>query len=138
MRTITGLVQTHPDYEPQNHLTVNAMRHPKEAGSDLQRLFTMIAQLWRHGIALDWSGFYSGQTRRRLSLPTYPFERQRFWLDGNLANLGNLGNLSKINSQPGGDSKRALDDWFYVPGWKRSELNNGSGGTSRGCIGIYE
>ena len=37
-RGITGLIEAHPQYEPQNHFTVNTMRHPKEAGSDLRRL----------------------------------------------------------------------------------------------------
>lgn len=117
-RTLTGLMEAHPRFEPQIHKTVNSMRHPKEAGSDLRRLLTMIGQLWGHGVSLDWNELYNGQTRRRLSLPTYPFERQRFWLDGNLGALQGGFNLQPTKA----GQKRKLENWFYTPGWKRSEL----------------
>ena len=37
--------------------------------------------LWTHGITVDWAAWYAGQQRRRVPLPTYPFERKRFWID---------------------------------------------------------
>jgi acyl transferase domain-containing protein len=40
-----------------------------------------LAELYRRGHDINWGGFYSSLDRRRLSLPTYPFERRRFWLD---------------------------------------------------------
>jgi acyl transferase domain-containing protein len=32
------------------------------------------------GVPVDWRAVYGGQTRRRVALPTYPFERQRYWI----------------------------------------------------------
>lgn len=32
------------------------------------------------GVEIDWNGWDRGYQRRRLSLPTYPFERQRYWV----------------------------------------------------------
>jgi phthiocerol/phenolphthiocerol synthesis type-I polyketide synthase E len=32
-------------------------------------------------VQIDWTGFYSHQRRDRLPLPTYPFERQRYWIE---------------------------------------------------------
>ncbi|AMR34635.1 type I polyketide synthase [Mucilaginibacter sp. PAMC 26640] len=37
--------------------------------------------LWMNGIDPDWSAFYSGQTRVRLNLPTYAFNRKRLWVE---------------------------------------------------------
>src|SRR5262249_15722458 len=37
--------------------------------------------MWISGAALDWSAVHSGERRRRVPLPTYPFERKRFWLE---------------------------------------------------------
>lgn len=37
--------------------------------------------LWMNGIDPDWSAFYSGQTRLRLNLPTYAFNRKRLWIE---------------------------------------------------------
>ncbi|HEX2685090.1 MAG TPA: beta-ketoacyl synthase N-terminal-like domain-containing protein, partial [Kofleriaceae bacterium] len=33
------------------------------------------------GVPVDWTGLDAGRPRRSIALPTYPFERQRFWLD---------------------------------------------------------
>ncbi|WP_395665188.1 amino acid adenylation domain-containing protein [Methylocella sp.] len=38
-------------------------------------------QLWCAGAPLDWRAVYAAESRRRVSLPTYPFERVRHWLD---------------------------------------------------------
>ncbi|MBD8529964.1 MULTISPECIES: type I polyketide synthase [unclassified Massilia] len=34
-----------------------------------------------HGVEIDWEAVYAGSGARRVSLPTYPFERKSFWLD---------------------------------------------------------
>ena len=43
---------------------------------------TSLSELYRRGYEIDWDGFNRPWRRSRISLPTYPFERQRFWLDG--------------------------------------------------------
>jgi len=40
-----------------------------------------LGRLWILGASVDWHGFNSRQRRRRVPLPTYPFERQRYWLE---------------------------------------------------------
>ena len=40
-----------------------------------------LGQLWTLGAAIDWAGYRGGEHRRRLPLPTYPFQRQRHWVD---------------------------------------------------------
>ncbi len=42
---------------------------------------TALGRLWLEGVTVDWAGFYSGQTRRRVALPTYPFEKKRYWIE---------------------------------------------------------
>jgi acyl transferase domain-containing protein/acyl carrier protein len=44
-----------------------------------QSILEALARLHEHGVAIDWAGFESGHRRRRVALPTYPFERQSFW-----------------------------------------------------------
>ena len=43
-----------------------------------------IAEVWVSGLAIDWSRLWPGATPRRVSLPTYPFARERYWpvIDG--------------------------------------------------------
>ena len=38
-----------------------------------------VGALWAAGGSIDWSTYFAGEVRRRISLPTYPFERKRFW-----------------------------------------------------------
>jgi malonyl CoA-acyl carrier protein transacylase len=48
---------------------------------DWQELLSSLAQLYVHGVPIDWVGFNLDYTRRRLPLPTYPFQRQRYWVE---------------------------------------------------------
>jgi glutamate-1-semialdehyde aminotransferase len=40
-----------------------------------------LARLWTAGADIPWAEMYSDETRARVSLPTYPFERQRHWIE---------------------------------------------------------
>nr|WP_223759268.1 non-ribosomal peptide synthase/polyketide synthase [Myxococcus sp. RHSTA-1-4] len=46
-----------------------------------QTLLESLGALWRAGAPVDWEGFYALEQRRRISLPGYPFEEQRFALE---------------------------------------------------------
>jgi acyl transferase domain-containing protein/surfactin synthase thioesterase subunit/acyl carrier protein len=47
-----------------------------------RRMLEALGALYRRGATVDWDGFNAPQRGRRISLPTYPFERRRFWIDG--------------------------------------------------------
>ena len=67
-RALSGFVKLHPHAAAT---TVSSLPDTLEA----------TARLWLAGVKIDWSGFYADEQRRRLHLPTYPFERQRYWID---------------------------------------------------------
>ena len=48
---------------------------------DWQTLLTSLGHLYQRGLALDWASFDRPYHRQGLSLPTYPFQRQRYWID---------------------------------------------------------
>ncbi|MGX1916072.1 SDR family NAD(P)-dependent oxidoreductase, partial [Streptomyces phaeochromogenes] len=54
------------------------------------RFLTSVAEAWVHDAPVDWSAVFGGAAPRRTPLPTYAFQRQRYWLDG---------------APPGGDGK---------------------------------
>ena len=58
-----------------------SLRHSYERQPDLAFLLKTLGQLWLSGVQIDWSGFYAVERRHRLPLPTYPFERQRYWIE---------------------------------------------------------
>jgi acyl transferase domain-containing protein len=47
--------------------------------SSVEALWGMLGRLWLASVDIDWSAVNAGRMVRRVPLPTYPFERQRFW-----------------------------------------------------------
>jgi thioesterase domain-containing protein/acyl carrier protein len=79
-RTLSTLAKQHPD-KVAEHQVLSSLRHPHDEQSDVALLLNTLGQLWLVGGSVDWSGFYATERRQRLPLPTYPFERQRYWID---------------------------------------------------------
>ena len=96
--------------------TVSSLRHPNELQSDTAFLLSALGRLWLAGVQIDWSGFYAGELRRRVSLPTYRFEHQRYWIDP--------GQQAHAATSSSGSLKKQQDlaDWFYLPTWKEAPL----------------
>ncbi|MFJ8743082.1 type I polyketide synthase [Embleya sp. NPDC127516] len=46
-----------------------------------ERFLASVAEAYTHGVAVDWSATWTGRAPRVVDLPTYPFQRRRFWLD---------------------------------------------------------
>ncbi|WSY11404.1 acyltransferase domain-containing protein [Embleya sp. NBC_00896] len=44
-----------------------------------QRLYTSLAELWVRGVGVDWTAAYTEHQPQRVDLPTYPFQRKRYW-----------------------------------------------------------
>ncbi|MCA0354197.1 MAG: SDR family oxidoreductase, partial [Chloroflexi bacterium] len=85
-----------------------------ERQSELAHVLQSIGRLWSLGITIDWVGFAPTQ-RRRLPLPTYPFERKRFWVDA--ANRPVAAPLA-----PSLGRHADVADWFYRPDWAPTAL----------------
>ena len=43
--------------------------------------FSKLLELWVNGLDVEWSRFYGEVRPQRISLPTYPFARERYWID---------------------------------------------------------
>jgi NADPH:quinone reductase-like Zn-dependent oxidoreductase/acyl carrier protein len=43
-------------------------------------LLSSVAQLYGQGVSVDWQAFDHDSARRRVALPSYPFHKQRFWM----------------------------------------------------------
>ena len=78
--TLGSLARQNPGAEKALAI-LSVLRHPREQQNDLGYLLKALGRLWTHGVEPDWKRFYAGQRRQRIPLPTYPFERQRYWLE---------------------------------------------------------
>ena len=61
--------------------TVPCLGDSTESNAELYSLLTAVGSLWTQGVAIDWEALYANEDRRRVPLPTYPFERQRHWVE---------------------------------------------------------
>jgi acyl transferase domain-containing protein/thioesterase domain-containing protein len=111
-RTLTMLARAQA--KPARH-TFNSLRHPQESASDLAYALTTLGRIWCTGAALDWGAFYAGQLRNRVPLPSYPFERQSYWVEP--------GRQQPPAAQGAALDKRTdLASWFYTPSWLQKPL----------------
>jgi len=78
-----------------------------------------IGRLWLYGRKIDWKYFYARQQRYRVPLPTYPFERQYFWIESDTGK----GGAEMLKNPSRSSSKSDMADWFYYPSWKTEILN---------------
>lgn len=93
---------------------IPSLRHPRDAQAELACLLSAVGQLWLANVSINWQGFYAHEQRRRVPLPTYPFERQRYWVEAQpFENIA----PPKLQKKPD------LADWFYLPSWRRSHLS---------------
>ncbi len=110
-RTLSMLAKAQD--EPMRH-AFNTMRHPQEPASDLAYALTSFGRLWAAGADVEWSAFYTDQLRNRIALPTYPFERQSYWIEPGTANAPAAS--QDLIKRPD------LQDWFYSLGYCQAPL----------------
>lgn len=112
-RTMSALAKQQPGRQPEQGI-ITSLRHPQDSQSDVAVMVKALGDLWLAGVKIKWGVFYEDEKRRRLPLPTYPFERKRFWIDNKDSAVG-IG----VCSQPS-DKRLELDESFHVPLWKQS------------------
>ena len=78
-RTLGVLAMQHPARR-EGAVTVSAIRHVYENQSDVEFLLHAVGRMWVAGAAIDWDGAPGGR-KRRIPLPTYPFERKSYWIE---------------------------------------------------------
>lgn len=118
-RTLSTLTTQHLEKNAKQQV-LTTLRHVKEQQSDVNFLLQTLGRLWLFGVEIDWSEFYTHERRHRLPLPTYPFERQRYWIDAKSPS-------PSVNVKPTTlNNKQSIADWFYIPSWKRSLLTHSS------------
>ncbi|RKH60406.1 type I polyketide synthase [Corallococcus llansteffanensis] len=110
-RALRTLARWHPRKKP-GQAVLPCLPSAEEQTSDVEHLLRTVGQLWLLGVTAP--GLFAGEQRHRQTLPTYPFERQRHWVEPRSSPLVS-------GARQGSLEKRAdLASWFYVPVWKES------------------
>jgi acyl transferase domain-containing protein/acyl carrier protein len=109
-RTLSGLAAQSEGMQRPHCFTSLPQAREKSGAQDV--LLRTLGDLWQAGVNVDWAGFYRHEQRLRVPLPTYPFQRQRYWIEP--------GRRSATGAPPdtGATKSANIADWFYLPSWK--------------------
>ena len=107
--TLSMLARQQGGKEAQQKIFSSLSRLNDKPG-ELSTLLFALGNLWVRGGAVDWNGFHANEQLRRIPLPTYSFQRKKFWMG------------PKIGTNWLTDSLGKVDDWFYRPTWKQTPL----------------
>ena len=114
--TLLGLAAQHKNIGA-GHELIASIRSRRDPVSDAQALLQALGRLWVQGQKINWRDFHGHERRRRVPLPTYPFERNRYWIEP--------GRQLSVNSSPPdavADDSTPVEGLFH-PVWKRAELD---------------
>ncbi|PWK14434.1 non-ribosomal peptide synthetase/type I polyketide synthase [Tumebacillus permanentifrigoris] len=78
-QAFSSVIQRHP--KKQSVLFAGPTLATTPESSDCATLLTTLGRLWIAGISPEWQKLYAHETRRRIALPVYPFDRHRYWLE---------------------------------------------------------
>lgn len=104
-RSLTAPVLRHP--ARRDHAVIPSMRHAADQADDHATLNLALGRLWAAGLEIDTARVFDGRPRRRVPLPTYPFERKRFWIDA-------------VSATASSARRANVADWLHLPSWRRS------------------
>ncbi|MGC7102578.1 SDR family NAD(P)-dependent oxidoreductase [Amycolatopsis lurida] len=85
---VTGLQETIDD----SGIAAAAVGTLRRDDGGLDRFMTSLGEAHSHGVAIEWTTFFAGTGARKVDLPTYAFQRQRYWLDA-ATQVGDAGGL---------------------------------------------
>jgi phthiocerol/phenolphthiocerol synthesis type-I polyketide synthase E len=111
-QTLSTLVKLQKE-KPSTQAAISSIRHPLEPQADQAFLLSALGKLWLSGVDVNWLKFQEDERRHRLPLPTYPFERQRFWVEPK-----EPANDADYKFMRGKSAD--VSNWFHVPTWKRT------------------
>jgi len=121
-QTVTTVARRQPPVAAGERVVVASMRHPKQQESDMAALLGALGRLWVAGVEVDWAGLHGDERRRRIALPTYPFERRRYWIDPDPERAG------EGAAEPEYVVRRGVDDALFEPVWREARLDPAPGG----------
>ena len=79
-KTLSSLARMNPGFK-STHSAIPTMRHPDEVVDDEAFAFTALGRLWAVGVDVGIDRWFSDGARRRISLPTYAFQRQQYFIE---------------------------------------------------------
>jgi acyl transferase domain-containing protein/acyl carrier protein len=132
-QTLCALARRQGEGAPAPMLTVASLSRPRRGAastSEATGLLDAVGRLWGAGVSIEWSGLRRDGHADRVPLPTYPFERKRFWVEP--ADCSDVAASTDITAK-----KSDIAEWLYRPSWKRSGLWRGADRSKAGSWLVF-
>ena len=109
------LARRHPA-RGEEYAVLASLPHPDDQRPESAYLLGTLGQLWIAGVEIDWDAYQRGEERQRVSLPGYPFARERHWVDSPAAipGIGAAPERTRVTL----DKNPDVGHWFYLPVWR--------------------
>jgi amino acid adenylation domain-containing protein len=78
--TLTTLALQHPG-KKADQVALPSLPDASRTTSDMETALNALGRLWQSGVQPDWAGFHQHERLHRVALPTYPFERKRYFVE---------------------------------------------------------
>ncbi len=102
-------------------LCARHLREPRENVSALRCALETLGRLWTLGVNIDWSKLHAAGSVQRVSLPTYPFERQKFWIEPD--KVAQIAEPAPVPASPSGSTTNSDETVsLYRRTWKPAPL----------------
>ncbi len=120
-QSLTSAVKQHPACgDAAARLAWPTLPNAYSRQDALESVLGTLGKLWLAGATPDWKALWAGQERRRVPLPTYPFERQRHWIDAAPAPAAPGTGAARQGRRVTLDKQPDMTDWFYLPVWRQA------------------
>ncbi|MDP6538814.1 MAG: SDR family NAD(P)-dependent oxidoreductase [Planctomycetota bacterium] len=111
--TLTSLARQHDSAGPER-CVLSSMRHPQEQIADDAYLLTTQGRLWAVGVE-EMPALDQREQRRRVSLPSYPFQHQPYWIEAREPAFEDAAQAASVTRL------EDFDEWFRRPVWRECE-----------------
>ena len=108
-KALSALARQNAGIEAQQ--VVSSLRHPEEDVEDDRHLLEVLGRIWALGGTFDWGQIWGDAHRKRVPLPTYAFQRSRYFIEpGDQAATPTRNFLTRSDD---------VGQWGWVPKWRK-------------------
>lgn len=111
-RVLSSLVKLQPGVEANQ--VINSLPHADEIIDDRVHFLAAMGRAWAVGLDVALAKLWEGSGARRVSLPTYPFQHQRYFIERSAAAGAKENEQDFISKLPD------MADWGYRPSWRQA------------------
>ena len=106
-KALSSLAGQHAAISPNQ--VIGSLRHQQDPVADDAYFVAMLGRVWATGGSFDWSQIWGEGRRNRVVLPSYPFQKARYFIEAQDRPRDASDDWPMRTENP--------DDWYYAPVW---------------------